>query len=29
VIYLALDRFRGKRVVVQSLFSAELPIAAE
>ena len=29
VIYLALDRFRGKRVVAQSLFSAELPIAAE
>jgi multidrug efflux pump subunit AcrB len=29
VIYLALDRFRGKRVVVQPLFSAQLPIAAE
>jgi multidrug efflux pump subunit AcrB len=29
VVYLALDRFRGKRVVVQSRFSAELPIAAE
>jgi multidrug efflux pump subunit AcrB len=29
VIYLALDRFRGKRVVVQPLSLAELPIAAE